>query len=155
MAVVRETVVFDRVFDVQRRESTRWNRRRTEFSFEHAGRKVFGVSVPGWPELVQGHRITAVLAEPGNWQTLLGWKNHNTGELWLPEAPPAWDGAVSALLLGWLAYALVTNVSTPQGRIWALAAGTGLAGSCAVLIGTGQRERRRRRAVMQALSSTD
>jgi hypothetical protein len=72
MAVHLEMVRLDRVFDVQRYETDQSGPRRTAFSFEHAGRKVYGVTVPGWPLLHEGQRFTAALAEPGNWQSFLG-----------------------------------------------------------------------------------
>jgi hypothetical protein len=74
-----ETVTFDRVFDLHR-----WRLRRgpiTVFSFSTKERTVYSVTVEGWPAVQAGMTVTAVLGRSGNWQTLLGWSNHQSGEL--------------------------------------------------------------------------
>ena len=55
-----ETITFDRVFDVQRRLTSRWAPQRTDFSFESGGKRRFAVQVPGWPRIEVGDTITAV-----------------------------------------------------------------------------------------------
>lgn len=78
-------VRFERVFDVQRRSLQ--ERPCTDFSFEMPdGRKVYGVSVPGEPRIEAGMEVSAVLTTEGNWQTLIGWKDHATGAVVLPRA---------------------------------------------------------------------
>lgn len=152
MPVVRETVVFDRIFDVQRREGRRSHQRCTDFSFQQGARKVYGVTVQGWPLLEAGHRVTVVLGEPGNWQRLLGWKNHNTGEHILHSAPPVWDAPLRFALFTWLAYALYANAETPTGRHWALAAAAVLMIVSTAMLLDDIRDRRRARAVRRALA---
>ena len=111
-----ETVTLDRVFDVQRRNASKYAPKRTDFSFESAGTRHFAVQVPGWPGLAQGDRLTAVLQEPGNWQTLAGWKNHTTGELVLPDTRRSLWGVFRALAGGLVGYGLFAGATTPAGR---------------------------------------
>jgi hypothetical protein len=78
------TVRFDRVFDLHRRVGGRYPTH-TQFSFESDGHIRYSVSVPGLPEIEAGMTVTVVLAEPGNWQSLKGWRNWSNGEYALPE----------------------------------------------------------------------
>ncbi|CAN7696737.1 MULTISPECIES: hypothetical protein [unclassified Caballeronia] len=82
-----ETVHLDRVFGVVQ---TSQNRKQvTLFGFESAHRKEYSVAAPGKPRVVSGMTITAYLAEAGNWQTLIGWRNHEDGEIVCePESGP-------------------------------------------------------------------
>ncbi|RLJ38896.1 hypothetical protein [Acidovorax sp. 106] len=79
------TLTLERVFDIQRREATRFIPKHTHFSFESEGRLRYTVQVPGWPSIEAGHTLTALLEKPDNWQTLVGWKNSNTNELAFPD----------------------------------------------------------------------
>lgn len=87
-----ETVTLERVFDLHYREGSRYAPKRTDFSFEAGGKRRFAVQATGWPDLAAGHTITAALAKPGNWQTLIGFKNHTTGKLVLPDTDRALNG---------------------------------------------------------------
>ena len=51
--------------------------------------------------------VTAVLARPGDWQTLLGWVNHETGDIACRSAASNIGGIGAMLLGGLLAYHLV------------------------------------------------
>ncbi|MDN7935134.1 hypothetical protein [Burkholderia metallica] len=74
-----ETVRLDRVFGVVQ---TSQNRKQvTLFGFENAGRKEYSVAAPGAPRIESGMTITAYLKETGNWQTLIGWRDHKNGEI--------------------------------------------------------------------------
>lgn len=77
------TIRLDRVFDVQTEESYQ-HYERTLFSFESSGRRVLSVWVGGTPDLRSGQTITAVLKRPGDWQSLLGIRIHETGEISRP-----------------------------------------------------------------------
>ncbi|MEK8032875.1 hypothetical protein AACH06_18805 [Ideonella sp. DXS29W] len=73
------SVTFDRIFDV-----VQMNRNRalsTQFGFEAGPLKKYAVAVPGKPELEVGMTVTVVLKRPGDWQSVLGWVNHRTGEI--------------------------------------------------------------------------
>ncbi|TGP40320.1 hypothetical protein EN871_29310 [bacterium M00.F.Ca.ET.228.01.1.1] len=74
-----ETVRLDRVFGIvqtsQNRELV------TLFGFESGNRKEYSVAAPGKPRIESGMTITAYLAQTGNWQTLIGWRDHETGEI--------------------------------------------------------------------------
>lgn len=74
------TVRLSRVFDVARDPISRTES--TLFSFETSdGLRCLSMRLPGRPRLAVGDTVTAVLLQPGNWQTLLGLRNHNTGEV--------------------------------------------------------------------------
>lgn len=82
------TVTLDKVFDVVRYKGFGGKVRTppfTNFSFESAGKRHFAVPVLGWPSLDPGARITVALKKPGNWQTLVSWINHDTGEIIVPD----------------------------------------------------------------------
>jgi len=82
-----ETLRLDRVFGVVQTS----NRRRyvTLFGFESGNLKEYSVEVFGTPRVESGMTITAYLAEAGNWQTLEGWRDHETGEIVCePETGP-------------------------------------------------------------------
>lgn len=82
-----ETVRLKRVFGVVQ---TSQNRRPiTLFGFESASRKEYSVAAPGKPRIESGMTITAYLTEANNWETLIGWRDHETGEIVCqPEGEP-------------------------------------------------------------------
>jgi hypothetical protein len=82
-----ETVRLDRVFGVVQ---TSQNREQvTLFGFDSANRKEYSVAAPGKPRIESGMTITAYLAEAGNWQTLIGWRDHENGAIVCkPEGRP-------------------------------------------------------------------
>ncbi len=82
-----ETVRLDRVFGVVQ---TSQNRKVvTLFGFESANRREYSVAAPGKPRIESGMTITAYLKEVGNWQTLIGWRDHKSGEIVCePEGGP-------------------------------------------------------------------
>lgn len=77
------TVFLDRVFDVQP-DYFSGNLSRTRFSFEGGGRQHLSVVVDGQPQLEAGQTITAILAQPDDWQTLMGLRVHETGQVCMP-----------------------------------------------------------------------
>lgn len=91
-----ETVRLDRVFGVVQ---TSQNREQvTLFGFESADRKEYSVAAPGKPRIESGMTITAYFAEAGNWQTLIGWRDHENGVIMCkPEGPPIFLCAWSIL----------------------------------------------------------
>lgn len=71
-----ETVHFDNVSGLMR---TSQNRRvATVFNFTAAGHTEYSVAAPGTPRIEAGMTITAFLEEAGNWQTLIGWRDHES-----------------------------------------------------------------------------
>jgi len=92
------TVTFDRVFDIVRR-SQRNRMPCTEFGFQAGDQKKYGIAAPGSPRIVAGMTVTAVLHRPGDWQTLLGWVDHETGEIVCRSAASE-VGEIGALLFG-------------------------------------------------------
>ncbi|RFU43992.1 hypothetical protein [Paraburkholderia sp. DHOC27] len=59
------------------------------FNVTIAGKRQYAVVIRGNPRLDNGTVVTAVLGDPENWQTLLGWLNHTTGEICGVESPGA------------------------------------------------------------------
>lgn len=78
------TIRMDRVFDVQP-DTFSGNIRRTLFSFESNGKRHFSVLVDGDPKLISGQTITAILKHQDDWQTVLGMRIHETGEIFAPD----------------------------------------------------------------------
>lgn len=76
----RITITIDRVFDITTGVS-RGKQPCTFFSFQSGQASEYGVALPGEPTLVNGMTVSAFLEENDNWQTLLGWVNHGTGEI--------------------------------------------------------------------------
>lgn len=77
------TVTLERLFDVKR-NTFAGDSPHVYFSCVADGQRHFSVRLPGNPRLEVGDRITLVLGEPGNWQSIKGWKNHADGEVLLP-----------------------------------------------------------------------
>ncbi len=78
--VVQVIVTFDRVFDVKRTR-VRNHGPCTIFGFQSGQVRAHGVLVPDWPRIEPGMTVTAVLQRRGDWQTLMGWVDHQTGEV--------------------------------------------------------------------------
>ena len=78
------SIRLDRVFDVQP-DAFSGNMRRTLFSFESSGKKYFSVLVDGDPKLKSGQTITAILEHQDDWQTVMGIRIHETGEVFAPD----------------------------------------------------------------------
>jgi hypothetical protein len=96
------TVRFDRVFDVVHGMHNR--KEVTFFGFQYGPKRVFGVRAPGRQNIDVNAVITAYLKKEDDWQTLVGWFNHSTGEVVVESA--AYEvffliltGAVSVMLL--------------------------------------------------------
>lgn len=62
-----EQVQFDEVFDVAGS--------RGDFSFRSAGRTWYGMNILGGTVPRPGSTFAIAFAEPGNWATVLGWRN--------------------------------------------------------------------------------
>ena len=92
------TITFDQVFDVVHR-SQRNRVLSTQFGFQSGDMKKVGVTVPGSPRIEAGMTVTALLERPGDWQSLLGWVNHETGEIACRRAASN-IGGVGAIVLG-------------------------------------------------------
>lgn len=74
-----ETAHFDSVFGVSRTSQNR--RLATLFNFTASGHTEYSVAAPGAPRLVPGMTVTALLEEKDNWQTLIGWRDHESGDI--------------------------------------------------------------------------
>ncbi|MFM0730122.1 hypothetical protein PQQ52_06445 [Paraburkholderia sediminicola] len=70
-------------------EKDKYGRRtvRTAFNITVAGKRQYAVQMRGVPRLENGMVVTAVLRDTDNWQTLVGWLNHTTGEICGVDSP--------------------------------------------------------------------
>lgn len=59
--------------------------RQTVFSFMSDFKYFPYVAAPGWPEIREGLTVTALLEKPGDWKSMLGWVNHDSGEIAAPN----------------------------------------------------------------------
>lgn len=57
------------------------------FNVTVAGKRQYAVQMRGAPRLENGMLVTAVLRDTDNWQTLVGWLNHSTGEICGVDSP--------------------------------------------------------------------
>lgn len=74
---------------------------RLTFNVTVAGRRQYAVAMRGEPRLENGMVVTAVLRDTENWQSLVGWLNHTTGEVCGVDSPArAFALCVFTVLLG-------------------------------------------------------
>ncbi|MQR00608.1 hypothetical protein [Glaciimonas soli] len=76
-------VKLDRVFDIVKIQGR--SGRHTLFSFESSGVKHYGISVRDWPKIESGMVISALLERDEDWQSIFGWVDHSTGEVFNSE----------------------------------------------------------------------
>ena len=79
------TVTFDLVFDLRRVPGSNLRGRRSLFSFTAGELTERELQMQGWPRLQVGDTITALLRRKNDWRTLVGWVNHETGEVVAPS----------------------------------------------------------------------
>jgi hypothetical protein len=60
---------------------------RLSFNATIAGKRQYAIAMSGHPRLENGMAVTAVLRDTENWQTLLGWRDHGTGEICGVDSP--------------------------------------------------------------------
>lgn len=73
------TVTVDKIIEIHDRSTLYASR--TEFSFIGDGRPHYAVTIPGRPRIIPGMKITALLRNESDWQTLRGWKDWGSGEV--------------------------------------------------------------------------
>jgi len=138
------TLKMDRVFDIQ--PYPIGHQKRTCFSFESGGKRYLSVLVLGRPKLAAGQTITAVLREQDNWQSLIGLRIHETGEI---QAASFMDCVVSIVQVTVVAFVLWLQygkgVAFVPGLLIYMASVVGIAHSGIVLL-------RARRALSNAPS---
>jgi len=97
VTTVRFTRVFDRVDNMGRGSEG------TVFSFDSDDGTQYGVRVPGHPPIEPGMRVLAYLDKPGRWDTLVGWRNLDTGELAIESGATYWMAlSVGAVIVTFL-----------------------------------------------------
>jgi len=133
-----ETVRFERVFDVQS----------GTFSFEADGKREFSVifdhkSVPD-----AGSTFAVVLDEPGNWQTVAGWRDLSMLSVGLKRS--AWAIAIDLLLDFYFVLLPIPVLALVLGGPWAALGTFGLMvlGACAMVVGAARHNRQIQRALL-------
>ena len=91
---------FDQVLHLHRHRGGRFQPKHTVFSFMSCAGYTPYVTVPGWPSVEPGTTVTALLRQPGNWQSLVGWVNQATGEIAAPNCQRSFWGAVIDAIWG-------------------------------------------------------
>jgi hypothetical protein len=114
------TIRFERVFDVQS----------GTFSFESGGKRQFGVTFDH--ELVPraGDTYAVALDEPGNWQTVVGWRDLATATVGLKRT--AWAVACNLFLDMYLLGLIFPAAALVFGGTWA-----GFAAVVVMVLGAG------------------
>lgn len=102
-----EQVRFERIFDAPGRTGT--------FSFEADGKRQFGVDLLDSEVPCEGSHYAFVLAEQGNWQTPLGWRDLSTSRVVVRDKLRQF-----APHIVWMAYAIVPLM---MGLAWRLFGG--------------------------------
>jgi hypothetical protein len=93
------TARFDEIEHVHRIEANGALPRHTIFSFVQDLKYTPYVTVPGFPRLEAGMRVTAVLREEGNWKSLVGWHDLDTGDVVVPSS--SWHARRVFFFLAW------------------------------------------------------
>jgi hypothetical protein len=78
------TLTLTNVFDVVRKAR---KGPYTRFGFSSDGQTHVGLTVEGHPRIESGMKITAILRKDGDWNTLEGWLDHDTGACVMPMVP--------------------------------------------------------------------
>lgn len=97
-------VTFDELLHVHRNAATQSMPKHTVFSFISNFQYTPYVSVPGFPRLEPGMQVAVMLREENNWQTLMGWRDMNTGDLVAPD--PSWHRWRLVFICGWAVLAI-------------------------------------------------
>lgn len=100
------TVVFDDVSDVVVARGS------TFFNFVSRGEHQYSVQILGWPRIRKGMKVTALLEEPGNWQTLKGWIDQESGQIVGVTQPQA---ALGGLLFFLVLFLLFSGLAIADG----------------------------------------
>jgi len=144
-------VEFQQIHHVHRNRATRSSPKHTVFSFVADYSYTPYVTVPGFPRLEPGMKVQALLERQGDWKSLVGWRDLDTGAVAAPN--PDWHLYRILFLALWLAVAaffsakLMSTASTGQ------AIGASLAGlAVAALAAYEYRCWQRTKLLVQALS---
>jgi len=94
-------LTFDEILHVHRNAASRGSPKHTVFSFMSQYQYTPYVTVPGFPRLEPGMKVTAVLRSENDWKTLVGWIDLDTSALVAPN--PSWHLYRLLFLGGWAA----------------------------------------------------
>ena len=116
-----ERIRIDRVFDAHARGA---------FSFDSGGAVVYGVALPGKVVPKAGTVLVVAFARPGDWASVLGWRDAAGGKVvlshrWWSEVDTVYDLALPALaagvVLGGAAGGVAALVAVVAAVVWLVA----------------------------------
>ena len=81
----RVTLQIETIHELNRRKASKFNPKYTELSFSTVDTNIWNIHVPEWPSVIQGMKVTAFLENSGDWQSFVGWVNHDTFEIVSPN----------------------------------------------------------------------
>jgi hypothetical protein len=81
------TVTLEDITGITANKSRSGNTQSLNFNVTVQGTRQYAVLIRGAPRLESGTVVTAVLRDPSNWQTLIGWLDHSTGETFGIDSP--------------------------------------------------------------------
>jgi len=105
-----QTFIIDRVFDTQHTYRWRNGPKCTVLGVEVQGKRYFSVVLNGWLTIRDGAMVTAIFDSPGNWKKLVGWVDHQTGQIISASAPVSTAFAVLMSLVAILALVILCFV---------------------------------------------
>ncbi|WP_172205351.1 hypothetical protein [Niveibacterium sp. COAC-50] len=147
------TVRFEEIHQVRRIRANRALPQRTVFGFSDGIGYTPQVTAPGFPRLEPGMTVHAVLREPGNWNTLVGWRDPGTNELMAPN--PSWHLKGIVFFAVWGVIAVATTLPFQTTHSWAPFVAGALAGLACVSEATKWRlKERERRAIEELLPAS-
>lgn len=98
-------ITFDEILHVHRNAASRSSPKHTVFSFMSQYQYTPYVTVPGFPRLEPGMRVTAVLRSENDWKTLVGWIDLDTNAIVTPNA--RWHLHRLLFLSAWAAFSVL------------------------------------------------
>lgn len=132
-----ERIRFDRIFDAEPRGG--------DFSFASGGKSTYGVRLPGRAIPREGAVLALAFARPGDWSSVLGWRDLATREVELGH--PWWELLWYELDMLWLLvpFVLVGGMVAAGGPGLLAAAALAAAVATLLVVRVARRNRRLRR----------
>ncbi len=107
-AVHSEVVVIHGVFDVQHGHWGRGGPKKTSLGVNASGARHYNLVLNGWQDIQRQRTVTAFFRKPDDWKQLVGWIDHDSGEVIaaFPEASWWAVGVAGLLVVAWFSFLL-------------------------------------------------
>jgi len=123
-----QQVIIQRVFDSHQGYRGRGGPKCTRLGIEVAGVRHFSLLINGWHDIQPSPTVTAIFRSPNDWKQLVGWVNHQTGEIisTSPSGSLFFVVPICILFAAWLAFLLqnLWLLKSPSLTMLGIAAGT-------------------------------